>query len=294
MKVTLIGNESELNKHLSCWESIPEVRVEQSIVINEDNPDSLPSFSSSHEQSELVDVCVSTELKPVILKRLGRDTPITLVSPLASSINETKQLINFMKEEQMMVRIINPMLHSPELVNLNLKFTTQQLGNSGVHRISFKSETLPSNGRFLEQEVHLIGWIYHTLGDFKAIFAKQIDNRYMTIHIRHEDSSFTQLELARGFGKEELNIELAGSEGMLTHKSNETNPICVVKTDKSKQEIHPIGTPLIQRQLEDVYDVLTKDRHSFNNITEVTRAIDFREAIEASLNRSIPVTKGGA
>ncbi|SFL69129.1 Predicted dehydrogenase [Gracilibacillus orientalis] len=291
MKVTLIGNESELSKHLSFWESIPAVQVEQSIVVNEDNLDSLPSFSY---QSELIDVCASTEWKPFILKRLGRKIPIIVESPIASSIRETKHLLNFIKEEQMMIRIVNPLMTSPEWMNLNQRFTTHQLGNSGVNRISSKSEVVPGDDRFLEQELHVIDWIYRTFGDFNTIFAKKVDSRYMTVHIRHKDNSFTHLELARGFGKEELNIELAGSKGMLTHKSNETNPISIAKIDMSKRKVNPIGTSLIQRQLEDVHHILTKDHHSFNNITEVTETIDFIEAIESSFNQAIPVTKGGA
>ncbi|MGN8646030.1 hypothetical protein ACTNEO_06345 [Gracilibacillus sp. HCP3S3_G5_1] len=291
-KVTLIGNEAEVNKHLPFWESIPEVQVEQAIISN-DNLDSLPAFRSSHDQSELFDVCVSAELKPSILKRLRMDVPIILVSPIASSLMETKDLLNYLKREQMLVRIVNPMMTSPELMNLHQTFSGDQLGHSGVNRISFQSERLPSNGRFLQQEFELIGWIYQTFGDFKTIFAKEINNRFISIHIRHEDNSFTHLEFARGFGKEELNIEMTGSEGMLTYKSSEANPISIVKTNQSTRKVHPIGIPLIQRQLEDGYEVLTKNRDSFNNITEIMKAIEWVEAIESSLNQAAPVTKGG-
>ncbi|WP_163536224.1 hypothetical protein [Gracilibacillus sp. YIM 98692] len=296
MKVIVIGNEAETQEHLSFWETKEDVIVERTIVMDEKKIDLLPNPFALEDHVDLIDICVSTELKPIILKKLRGSIPIVVASPIAPIIHKIKDVLAFIKEQQMQVFITTPLMASPEFSQAHAIIANQQLGKSGVNRISLKSD---HKDRMLEQGMNLLDWIYRTFGDFQTIYAKQIDKKtdtknleYKIIHIRHVDGSFTHLEMAQGFGKEELNLEFAGAKGMLSNKSGETIPITMNLAEEGRVSINPTGKSLATRQLESLYQKLFNKQETLDRSIEMEHVLYFADAIEKSLQQQMPVTKG--
>ncbi|KAB8139240.1 Gfo/Idh/MocA family oxidoreductase [Gracilibacillus oryzae] len=248
---------------------------------------------------DLVDLCVPAQVKPDMIRQLYKEgLHIFTETPLATDANLAATLYKECKDKMVGLYVGNTIRFSPEFLEARKHVENGQLGRTGVNRISSKDKHPGDNADiFLELGAPVFDWLYWTFGEVERVIAKQVQKQrkdgspveYALIDLRHEDQTFSHVELSWAGSEKQMSFELTGNQGMLENDSKNSQPIVVEGAADIALEEQILGKTAIQRELDHVVQVIKQSQKPIVTTEDAIKAVKITDAVKKSVSTGQPV-----
>ncbi|MDR0140110.1 Gfo/Idh/MocA family oxidoreductase [Metabacillus idriensis] len=327
-RVAVVGTGTMGTLHLEAWKKVSRCevvavigRTEQNLIQMTEQFDvkGFKDLPRALEQIsiDIVDVCVPTHLHEEVIEIAAQaGKAIICEKPLAADTKTAKRIVDLCVKYDAPLYVGHVLRFSPDYKAARQQVLNGAIGNHGVMRLSrvgpypkgrddwYRDES-KSGGVLLDLGIHDFDWLHWTFGDVERVMAKRIKREnleYALVTLRFVSGAIAHLTLSWGITKFSTSFELAGSEGMITYKSSEREPVEVELFNEidSKQERVAVPSYLVERtplenQLQHFADCLENKKSAVVTAADAVKAIELVEAALESVKIGQPILlkKGG-
>lgn len=197
-----------------------------------------------NREIDVIDICLPTDLhKEVAVKGARRKKHIVCEKPIARTLPEAEEMIRVCREEGVQLFVAHVLRFFPEYRKARQVIQSGGIGRVGrIH--TFRGGIFPtgwedwyanierSGSLIVDMVIHDLDFLRWTFGEVERVFAKSLAGREMNrldhafISLRFRSGAIAHVEgtwsYPEGFRTE---LEVAGSEGILSFRSEEAMPI---------------------------------------------------------------------
>lgn len=327
-RVAVVGTGTMGTLHLEAWknagscEAVAVIgRTEQNIIqlAEQFNVKGFHHLQTALEQLpiDIVDVCVPTHLHEEVIKIAAQaGKTVICEKPLAADAKTARRIVDLCEKYDVPLFVGHVLRFSPEYKAARQQVINGAIGKPGVMRLTrgcpypkgrdewYRDES-KSGGVLLDLGIHDFDWLLWTFGEVERVMAKRIKREnleYALVTLRFASGAIAHVTLSWGITKFSASFELAGSEGMITYKSSDQDPVIVElfhEIDR-KQERVAVPSYLVERtpledQLQHFADCLENMRSAIVTAADAVKVIEVAEAALESvkIGQPIQLKKGG-
>ncbi|CCQ95805.1 putative dehydrogenase [[Clostridium] ultunense Esp] len=255
-----------------------------------------------NKEIDVIDICLPTYLhKEVTVKGARKKKHIICEKPIARTLQEADEMIRICKEEGVELMIAQVLRFFPEYKKAHQAIQSGRIGKVGrIH--TFRGGVFPtawedwyasidkSGSLIVDMVIHDIDFLRWTFGEVERVYAKNLTGKEMNrldhafISIRFRNGAIAHVEgtwsYPEGFKTE---LEVAGSEGILSFRSEDAVPIYLSLRSKKAGE-SGVAVPESPLRESPYYLELEHFIHCLKNGEKpLVTAYDAYKALEISL-----------
>ena len=308
VKVAVVGTDRQ---HLEAWSAMNHAEVVAVVPgnKNEEIPEAYSGQLISNAQDlqtmdvDVIDVCVPVNERAEWIQQLSKEgLHIICETPLSELSEESISIIKACEAKKMHLYVGNKRRFSPEYADARNQVSNGNIGKNGVVRISSGS---PHPGGqediFSGLGMAEFDWLLWTFGEVERVMARHVKRErldgtpveYALVTLRFKDQSFAHVELSWAKEKTETSFEIAGDKGMLTHNSNESDPISLQLSGTAEEALLKeaiLIKSVLQRQFEHVVALAEVKDKPVIAADDALKPFQVAEAARKSARTGQPVT----
>jgi predicted dehydrogenase len=266
-KVVIVGSGNMGSWHASRWQALP---VELAGFYDADGAraDALAakygglafaSLEAAIEASDLVDICTPPALHAsatIAAARAGKH--VVCEKPIARHLDDAQAMIAACDAAGVRLFVAHVVRFFPEFARAKAVLDSGALGRLGVVRSvrggappghsGWFADVEQSGGVTLDVAIHDIDYLRWLCGDVVRVFARGLTFRGLSVDhtlitLRFASGAIGHIEASWAFpaGNFRTSFELAGTEGLLAHDSDDTKPLDVQYHAGAAPASPPIG-----------------------------------------------------
>jgi predicted dehydrogenase len=251
-RVGIVGSGGMGNWHASRWRALPvelagfyDTDVDRAVALAaKHGGQAYASVEALVDGSDIVDICTPPAdhaAATVAAARAGRH--VVCEKPIARKLADAQRMIEACETAGVRLFVAHVVRFFPEFVRAKAVLDSGALGRLGVVRTvrggappgrGWFSDITQSGGVILDVAIHDIDYLRWFCGDVARVFARGLTFRGLTVDhalitLRFESGAIGHIEGSWAFppGNFRTAFELAGTEGILVHDSDDVSPLQV-------------------------------------------------------------------
>ncbi len=255
---------------------------------------------------DVIDVCVPTFLHySVVMESARNGIHVICEKPLARTLEQGIEMVRECRKQNVKLLPAHVLRFFPEYANAKKTVQRGELGKLGIIKLSRESfaprksndnwfmDYEKSGGILLDLCLHDLDYSRWIAGEVSSVYAKTIKGDHpelacdhALIILEHKSGVLSHIQGSWSYPPPEFhtNFEIAGSEGLLTHNSDESVPISLHMHNGKKDKAGEVAVPLsplekspYESEIQAFYDHLT------DNIDLPVKDIDALAALQIAL-----------
>jgi predicted dehydrogenase len=250
-KVAIIGSGSMGSWHATRWQALP---VELAGFYDADaaraaalaaqyGGQAFASFEAALDSSDLIDICTPpAEHASATIAAARAGKHVVCEKPIARHLADAQAMISACESAGVRLFVAHVVRFFPEFARAKAVLDSGALGRLGVVRSvrggappghsGWFADVAQSGGVTLDVAIHDIDYMRWLCGDVARVFARGLTFRGLTVDhalitLRFASGAIGHIEASWAFpaGNFRTSFELAGTEGLLAHDSDEAKPL---------------------------------------------------------------------
>ncbi|WP_251552231.1 Gfo/Idh/MocA family protein [Neobacillus muris] len=300
---------------------IVDVRTEQAQkIIGQHDTKIFSSVEEAVEQLEkidVVDICVPTFLhKEYVLKAADNGIDIICEKPLAYTLQDAREMIDFCKEKQVRLFVGHVVRFFPQYAQARELVINGTIGDIGIVRTKrggnfpagwsdWYADQSKSGGVILDLIIHDFDFLRWIFGDVERVYAKGLAERklehldYALVTVTFKSGVIAHVEGTWAHQTFSSQFEFAGKSGIIEYDSLKEEPV-LLSVRQSNERKDGVAVPQSPLKKSPYYSELEHFLHCLKtNETPLVTAEDAYKAMEISaaalqsLQTGVPVVLNG-
>lgn len=214
---------------------------------------------------DVVDICTPTFLHyGMVIKAAEAGKDIVCEKPLSLTVAEGQKMISACEKAGVKLLVGHVVRYFPEYAAAKQSVEEGKIGETAVIRLGRKSfqpkkasanwylDISKSGGMLMDLMIHDYDYARWVAGDVVQVYAKSIRTNFEVspfdhalVILTHESGAISHIEGAWSYPAPMFvtDFEIAGSEGLITHKSQETAPIGIYMHSRPGGETPDVAVP---------------------------------------------------
>ncbi len=328
MRVGIVGSGTMAREHLNAWRQTEAEIVglysldkkTSKLLIGDSELQSFDSYEQLLDKVDIVDICLPSDLhKSFTIQAANAGKEVICEKPIALNVDDAKEMISACNKAGVRLFIAQVVRFFPQYRKAYQQVQSGVIGDLGVIRLKrmgympsgFKNwyaDENRSSGIIMDIMIHDIDYALWLGGKVKRVFAKTVKNKnpqvladYALVTLKFESGAMAILDGGWAYpsGNFKTSLDIAGSEGVIEWKMDDSKSIKTILQDNNK-ETAAVAVP---QSILAESPYTTQIKHYYNAIVNNTKfdvspqdamaAVEVALAAKESLKTAKPVYLGG-
>ncbi len=328
MRVGIVGSGTMAGIHISSWQETKAELVglysidENSNIelAKNNNMELFASFDELLDKVDIVDICIPTDLhKDFTIRAAQAGKEIICEKPIALKLEDAQEMIEACNKAGVRLFIAQVVRFFPQYRKAYEQVQAGLIGDLGVMRLkrmgymphgfeNWYSDDKRSGGIIMDIMIHDIDYALWLGGKVKRVYAKTVKNKnpqvladYALVTLKFESGAMAILDGGWAYPKSvfKTSLDIAGSEGVIEWKMDDSNSIKPLLQNSSK-EVAAVAIPQsvlaespYSTQIKHYYDAIVNATDFDVTAEDAAAAVEVALAAKESLKTGKAVYLGG-